>query len=269
MKMIALVENTCLDTRFGAEHGLCIYIRTQRHKLLMDTGQTDLLLRNAAALGIDLSDTDTVILSHGHYDHTGGMLPLENICPDAKIYMRRSAAEPHFNGNRYIGIDDRIPALPNLHLTDGDLRLDEELFLFGDYKEEFIRPFSNRTLTVERGGMRVPDDFSHEQSLVITQNGKRWLLSGCAHSGILNILNRFREIFGCAPDYAVSGFHMMKHEGVYSADEEAAILQTAKELSRLPTVFYTGHCTGTAAFELMQTVMGAQLISLHSGCRIC
>lgn len=265
MRMIALVENTCLDTRCGAEHGLCIYVQTQRHTLLMDTGQTDLLLHNAAALHVDLSDLDTVILSHGHYDHTGGVLPLVSVCPNAAVYMRRTAAEPHYNGERYIGIDKRILSLPRLHFLDGDLRLDDELFLFGDCKETFSRPFANRTLTVERGGVRTADDFAHEQSLVVTQNGKRWLLSGCAHSGILNILNRYREIFGGVPDYVVSGFHMMKRDGAYSPDEEAAILETAKALSCMPTVFFTGHCTGTAAFDLMQSVMGAQLIAVHSG----
>lgn len=265
MRIIALVENTDGDSRCGAEHGLCVYIQTKRHALLMDAGQTDLLLRNAAALQVDLSDVDTVILSHGHYDHTGGVMPLVSVCPNAAVYMRRSAAEPHFNGERYIGIDVRILSLPHLHLLDEDLALDDELFLFGGFADGHSRPSGNRTLTVERDGVRVPDDFSHEQSLVLTQDGKRWLLSGCAHSGILNILERYHELFGSPPDYVVSGFHIMKRDGVYSADEEKEILQTAAELSRLPTVFFTGHCTGTAAFDLMRKIMGAQLIALHSG----
>ena len=265
MRIITLVENTDGDSRCGAEHGLCVYIQTRRHTLLMDTGQTDLLLRNAAALQVDLSAVDTVILSHGHYDHTGGVMPLVSVCPNADVYMRRAASEPHFNGERYIGVDTRILSLPRLHLLDDDLRLDDELFLFGGVTGTHALPAGNRTLTAERGGVRVPDDFSHEQNLVLTQDGKRWLLSGCAHSGILNILDRYLALFGSAPDYVVSGFHMMKRDSAYSADEEAEILQTAAELSRLPTVFYTGHCTGTAAFDLMRKVMGAQLVALHSG----
>ena len=265
MRIITLVENTGCDSRCGAEHGLCVYVRTQRHTLLMDTGQSDLLLRNAAALHVDLSQVDTVILSHGHYDHTGGVLPLVSVCPDADVYMRRCAAEPHYNGERYIGIDERILSLPRLHLLDTDKRLDDELFLFGGVTGTHGRPSGNRTLTAQRGGIRVPDDFSHEQNLVLTQDGKRWLLSGCAHSGILNILDRYLDLFGSAPDYVVSGFHMMKRDGDYSPEEEADILQTAQALSRLPTVFFTGHCTGTAAFERMQKIMGAQLVALHSG----
>ena len=269
MRMVALVENTCRDARCGAEHGLCIYVRTQRHALLMDTGQTDLLLRNAAALNADLSGVDTVILSHGHYDHTGGVLPLVSLHPDADIYMRRGADEPHYNVERYIGVDRRILSLPRLHVLDGDLRLDDELFLFGGVTGTHSRPSGNRALTVARGGVRVPDDFAHEQSLVLSQDGKRWLLSGCAHSGILNILDRYREIFGSAPDYVVSGFHMMKRDGVYTDDETAAIRRTAQALSRLPTVFYSGHCTGETAFSIMREIMGDQLIALYSGFEIC
>jgi 7,8-dihydropterin-6-yl-methyl-4-(beta-D-ribofuranosyl)aminobenzene 5'-phosphate synthase len=235
----------------------------------MDTGQTDLLLHNAAALQIDLSDVDTVILSHGHYDHTGGVLPLYGVDPSFDLYMRRGAAEPHYNGERYIGIDSRILSLPRLHLVDGDLMLDDELFLFGGYADRFGRPSGNRTLTVERGGSRTADDFAHEQSLVLTQNGKRWLLSGCAHSGILNILDRYHELFGSSPDYVVSGFHMMKRDGIYTDEEKASVRQTAETLSKLPTVFYTGHCTGEPAFALMREIMGPQLIPLHSGSEIC
>lgn len=265
MRILTLVENTCGDARCGAEHGLCLYIRTQRHTLLMDTGQTDLLLCNAAALEIDLSQVDTVILSHGHYDHTGGVLPLTQVCPDADVYMRRSAAEPHFNGERYIGIDSRILSLPHLHLLNDDVRLDDELFLFGGVAGKHGRPAGNRTLTAERDGVRTADDFAHEQNLVLTQSGKNGLLCGCAHCGILNILDRYRELFGSAPDYVVGGFHMMKRDGAYTPEETDDILRTAKALSRLPTVFFTGHCTGAEALETMRSVMGAQLHALHSG----
>ena len=105
----------------------------------------------------------------------------------------------------------------------------------------------------------------HEQCLVITQNGKRWLLSGCAHNGILNILDRYKELFNSYPDYVITGFHMMKREGEHTEEEKAVIIQTAQELSQLDTVFYSGHCTGIPAFELMKEIMGDKLIALHSG----
>ena len=88
MKLITLVENTCGNNGCIAEHGLSIYIETDKHKLLLDTGQSDAAVKNAETLGIDLSKVDTVILSHGHYDHSGGILPFSKLNKTARIIMR-------------------------------------------------------------------------------------------------------------------------------------------------------------------------------------
>ncbi len=265
MKTITLVENTSANESCIAEHGLSIYIETEKHKLLLDTGQTDAIVRNAEALGIDLAAVDTVILSHGHYDHSGGILPFSKQNRTAQIIMQRKAAEPHYNGERYIGIDTDILKLPNVRLIDSDLRLDDELFLFGRITGRRCYPQSNKKLSCLKNGEKGQDDFVHEQCLVITQNGKHWLLSGCAHNGILNILDRYREIFGGDPDFVLSGFHMMKRDGEHTEEEKAVILQTAREFAKMNTVFYSGHCTGIPAFELMKEIMGDKLIALHSG----
>ena len=111
----------------------------------------------------------------------------------------------------------------------------------------------------------MQDDFAHEQCLVIEQEGKRWLLSGCSHNGILNILDKYKEIFSGVPDYVITGFHMMKNDGEHTDEEKAVIMQTARELVQMDTVFYSGHCTGIPAFDLMKTIMGDKLIALHSG----
>ena len=116
MKIITLVENSCGNENCIAEHGLSIYIETEKHKLLLDTGQTDAVVKNADVLGVDLYSVDTVVLSHGHYDHSGGILPFSKLNHTAQIIMQKSAAEPHFNGERYIGIDKTILDLPNVRL---------------------------------------------------------------------------------------------------------------------------------------------------------
>ena len=265
MRIITLVENTCGNPDCIAEHGLSLYIETEKHKLLLDTGQTDAVVKNAAVLGIDLSEVDTVILSHGHYDHTGGILPFSEVNHTAQIIMQRTAAEPHFNGGRYIGIDKAILELPNVQLIDGDLQLDEELFLFSGITGRRCYPQGNQKLSRMENGVQVPDDFAHEQCLVIAQNGRHWLLSGCSHNGILNILDRYKEIFGNTPNFVVTGFHMMKREGEHTESEKEVILQTVLEISRMDTVFYSGHCTGIPAFAIMKEVMGEKLIALHSG----
>ena len=265
MQIITLVENTCGHENCIAEHGLSIYIETEKHKLLLDTGQTDAVVKNAKVLGVDLTAVDSVILSHGHYDHSGGILPFVRINHTAQIIMQKKAAEPHYNGERYIGIDKAILDLSNVRLIDGDLQLDDELFLFSGITGRRCYPQGNRKLSKIADGEQIPDDFAHEQCLVISQNGKRWLLSGCAHNGILNILDRYREIFGNVPDYVITGFHMMKKDGEHTDDEKAVIMQTAKELVQMNTVFYSGHCTGIPAFEMMKEIMGDQIIALHSG----
>lgn len=265
MKIVTLVENSCGNENCIAEHGLSIYIETDNHKLLLDTGQTDAVVKNAEALSIDLSAVDTVILSHGHYDHSGGIMPFSKLNHTAQIIMQRLAAEPHYNGERYIGIDTDILKLPNVRLIDGDMQLDDELFLFSGITGRRCYPQGNRKLSCLKDGVKTEDDFMHEQCLVITQNGNRWLLSGCAHNGILNILDRYKELFNSYPDYVITGFHMMKREGEHTEEEKAVIIQTAQELSQLDTVFYSGHCTGIPAFELMKEIMGDKLIALHSG----
>lgn len=265
MRIVTLVENSCGHEGSIAEHGLSIYIETEKHKLLLDTGQTDAVVKNAKVLGIDLIAVDTVILSHGHYDHSGGIMPFSNLNHTAQIIMQSSATEPHYNGERYIGIDTDILKLPNVRLIDGDMQLDDELFLFSGITGRRCYPQGNRKLSCLKDGVKTEDDFMHEQCLVITQNGKCWLLSGCAHNGILNILDRYKELFNSYPDYVITGFHMMKREGEHTEEEKAVIIQTAQELSQLDTVFYSGHCTGIPAFELMKEIMGDKLIALHSG----
>ena len=110
----------------------------------------------------------------------------------------------------------------------------------------------------------VQDDFSHEQCLVISEGSKKVLLSGCAHHGILNILDRYHALYGGYPDAAISGFHMMKKHG-YSDEDITMIIDTALALRKLDTVFYTGHCTGVEPFNAMKKLMGDQLHYVHCG----
>ena len=96
MKITALVENTS-DCGLKAVHGLAFYAETRRHRLLFDLGPGDALFRNASRLGIDLAAVDTVILSHGHYDHGGALKRFLALNPAAKIYVQRTAFEPHYS----------------------------------------------------------------------------------------------------------------------------------------------------------------------------
>ncbi len=267
MEIVTLVENSCGDPRCTAEHGLSIYVRTAMHCLLVDTGASAAVVENASQLGIDLAEVDTVILSHGHYDHGGGILAFHALNPHARIYMQKGATYDYYHGERYIGIDKRIAGLSQVHFLEGDLQIDEELFLFTGIRGRRFFPASNLQLSRREEGVDCQDPFDHEQCLVIADEGKHILISGCAHNGILNILDRYREIFADDPDMVISGFHMMK-KGEYSEEEKRLVCSTARELSRMKTVFYTGHCTGGKAMRLMAPIMGKKLQALQCGVRI-
>jgi len=264
MKACILMENTASRTGLQTEHGLSIYLETPRYKILADTGQTGHTWDNARTMGIDLNAVDIVIISHGHYDHTGGLLSFAEMNPDAEIYMQRTAAGAFYHGDRYIGMDRKILDLSNLHLVDGDVKINEELALFSGIVGRRRWPAGNRLLTEKVHGTDIQDSFRHEQYLVVTAQDKKILISGCAHNGVLNILDRYRELYGSYPGAVISGFHMMK-KSAYSEEETRDIEETAKELSGLPTIFYTGHCTGTPAFEIMSRYMPENLKAIHTG----
>ena len=272
MRIINLVENTEGSSGCGVEHGLCFYIETEKHKLLMDTGQTDLLIGNAERLGIDLTLVDTVVLSHGHYDHGGGIMPFAQINPTAKIYVPAAAFGEYYSVNKagephYIGLAEEIKELPQVvkvTAEDGIFQIDDELSLFSGIGNEHPIPSANRRLKKKADEELVQDDFAHEQCLVIKEGVKSILLSGCAHHGILNILDRYIALYGKEPDIVISGFHMMRKNG-YSDEDINMIIDTALALRQYKTVFYTGHCTGLEPYNAMKKLMGSQLHYVHSG----
>ena len=100
MRIINLMEDTPGVTGLYYEHGLSFYIETEKHKILLDTGASSAFIENARHLGIDLKKVDVVVLSHGHYDHAGGILAFAKLNSTAKIYMQRTAGTytgtPHF-----------------------------------------------------------------------------------------------------------------------------------------------------------------------------
>lgn len=270
MKIINLMENIAGAEGCAVAHGLSFWIETGSHRVLMDAGPSaELLLQNAQALGVDLLTADTIVLSHGHYDHSDG---LTAVGKNAKIYLQKGCAEDFYSGSgeglHYIGMSPEVKALEQLHWLEGDCELDEELLLFAGIGGRRCWPEGNRRLTVRRDNGFVQDGFAHEQCLLVREGGKTVLFSGCAHNGILNVLDRCVEVLGKAPDAVISGFHMMKND-TYTAEEENTIRETARELLRWPCVFYTGHCTGLAAFAILKEIMGERLQYVRCGEEVC
>ena len=273
MRIVNLIENTEGNPGCVYEHGLSFYIETESHKVLLDLGQTDNSLRNAKALGVDLKAVDTIVLSHGHYDHSGGIMPFAKINDHAVIYMQGSADGEYYADDgkaagderyRYIGIDRDILKLPQVRLLQGDHVIDDELELFTIDNRTHMLPFTNRKLLIKTVSGFAPDDFRHEHFLVIKDKGLTVLMSGCAHNGILSILDAYKEKYGTFPDIVVSGFHLMVKRD-YREDELKEVREIARELRKLKLKFFTCHCTGVPAFEEMKKIMGDKLDYIHSG----
>lgn len=266
MQITVLMEDTCGNPEYEFEHGLSLYIEAEEYKILADTGASEKTIANAGKLGIDLSKVDFAVLSHGHYDHSGGIPAFRRINKDAPIYMQRTALDDYYHGERYIGVDKAVGRLANIVLLEGNRDIDGSISIFTGMTGTRLRPKSNLGLCRRVEGRDIPDEFAHEQCLVI-RGEKNVLVSGCAHNGILNVLDRYQELYGTMPDAVVSGFHMMK-KTAYSEEEKEIILKTAGELKRSGAVYYTGHCTGQQAIDLMRPIMGDKLIQLHCGMRI-
>ena len=202
MKISCIVENTSINNDIEAEHGLSLFIETTDHKILFDMGQTELFCRNADKLGIDIAAADIGILSHGHYDHGGGLKKFFQLNKKAPVYLSKRAFEPYYNGEeKYIGLDISLKENDRLIYTDQVYRIAPGLSLYHHNDKEKQIDFGSFGLNILRHGHMLPDDFLHEQYLLIETEGKRILISGCSHKGILNIVKWFE------PDILVGGFH--------------------------------------------------------------
>ena len=272
MRIINLVENELGESDCEAAHGLSFYVETANHKILFDTSPSDFVLRNAQKLGVNLSAVDTVILSHGHYDHSGGILAFVEINPRAKIYMQHNAGGEYYafdgedKGFRYIGIDKKILPLPQVHFLHGDTKLDAELQFFTVDNRAFPLPSTNKRLRELCSGQYVQDEFRHEQNLLLTSEGKKILFCGCAHNGILNVMETLERKFGSdsLPELVIGGFHLMKRTEFSEADT-AEVKEIANSLKSYKAHFATCHCTGLPVFNQMKEIMDDQLSYVYSG----
>jgi len=258
MYIRVLMENTACTPTLISEHGLSLYIVANGRRILFDAGQTDAFVSNAARLGVDLSAVDLCILSHGHYDHSGGLMRFLEINRRAPVYMHRRAAEPHCNAeHRDIGIDPALARSSRIILTGDAHTIDDGLSLCTCNAMKAEYPDSALGMSVRTADGFLPDRFEHEQYLVIRENGRRIVISGCSHKGVLNIVSWLR------PDVLIGGFHFMK---LHPEGADAPLLEdAARILLAHPCMYYTGHCTGENAYAFLKERMGGRLHALRTG----
>ena len=257
MKLKVLAENTRRDDSLKAEHGLSLYIETQKHKILYDFGQSTIFAENAKVLNVDLREVDIAILSHSHYDHGGGMECFMELNDHAPIYVNRHVWERHYSGEKDISIDPNLRGNPRIIEVGDGFKIDEELSLYTCSNFEPIAAIDTAGLFAFEQGEMVPEDFRHEQYLVIKENGKRIVVSGCSHKGVMNITSYLR------PDIFIGGFHFSKI--VIDAQGEKRLENSALFLQASGADYYTCHCTGQKQAEYMQKIMGDKLKILSGG----
>lgn len=268
MLLKTLVENTSISSSFQHKHGICFYIEVENHKILFDLGPNDLFIENAKKMNVDLKQIDTVIISHGHVDYAGALQSFLKINHQAKIYVRENAFEEHFNKflgiQKNIGIEPKLKNHPQIILTQQQTIINDNMILFSNIKTKEFLPQANLSLYKKENNQFVLDDFTHEQSLIIKEGKKRILISGCSHAGIINIKNAAENLIKEKLTHVIGGFHLYNPVS-HRYEKQEFINQLANQLKQQPIQYYTCHCTGQKAFDILNNHLQQQIHYLSTG----
>ena len=249
-KITVLAENTAKGMDVVGELGLSLWIETDDTCVLFDTGQGMALPRNATVLGIDIGQANTLVLSHGHNDHSGGLEHALATAPHARLAMHPLAASPHFsftNGKSHkIGMSESAREAVLAHndsviLTSEPTELAPRLFATGAVPR--ITAFENTggPFYLDDEG-KVPDPIEDDQALWLDGPNGITVIVGCAHAGIINTLNMVRSLNPGRPIQTVIGGMHLGSADQARMDKTVTALREF-DIQRLLPI----HCTGFAA----------------------
>lgn len=248
MKIITLMENLVYGQGLVAEHGLSVYIETANRKMLFDTGQSGIFIQNAKALGIAIEDIDSVVLSHGHYDHTGGLYPFLDVNKKAKVYARRELFDPKYRSNKtFIGTPKNEELLKDrLVYVDEVNELDEGVFIMPNIpiKHPIDKHFDG--LLKLKDNEIVPDEFDDELFLALVFNNRVNIISACSHRGITNICEAATQHFNPRVGLILGGFHLKN----CTTEQYIHITHYLRTLQ--PKSLGVCHCTGIEKYADLQ-----------------
>jgi len=267
-----LVENTSLFKKIVCEHGLSLYIETENHKILFDMGSSELFAENAEKLNVNLKEVDIAIISHGHYDHGGGLEKFLEINSKAKVYLSKNAFENYYskdlNGvKKYIGLNKKLLTNERLIFTDKTKTITKGIYLFSNIKDTTYKPSGNHCLFTENNGVLTEDNFSHEQNLIIRENGKTVLFAGCAHKGIINIQREANYLGMSEINYIIGGFHLY-NRALNLNETPEKVKEIGHILKDTGPKFYTCHCTGHESYQILKEIMKEKIDYLATGSQL-
>jgi 7,8-dihydropterin-6-yl-methyl-4-(beta-D-ribofuranosyl)aminobenzene 5'-phosphate synthase len=262
----------CQGDDLRTEHGLSILAETERSGLLFDAGQTDVCVRNVERLGADLARVGTVVLSHGHYDHGGGVPAVLDAVGRARViahpaafaakYARAAGQQDRYIGLRY-SADDLIEKGAAVALRSQSEEIDHGVLTTGPIPRETDFELSNSAFQVKSADGWRPDDFEDEQALIARTPEGPVVVVGCAHAGVVNTLRHALRMTGEDHIRALmGGFHLV------GASEER-ITETIAALRELDVrQMVACHCTGGPARERLRAAFGERYADGGVGFRL-
>jgi len=271
LKITTLIENNPDDKgELFFEHGLSLYIETNGINILFDAGQSDKFIENAKSLGKNLNELDYCILSHGHYDHTGGLEKLsQEVCNFPLLLVGVEFFKPKykvvesndyvFNGNSF---DEEFLSREQINIkkvSEGITYLAENIMVFHDFTKVTDYEKRNSRFFLKEKDAYVPDDFRDEIALgIITKKGLV-IIVGCSHVGIVNILKTISERVNL-PIYAViGGTHLVEAD-------ESRIQKTMDAFKEMNIqLIAVSHCTGDKGIQQISREMKQQFFYNNTG----
>lgn len=252
MKITTLVENLVYVPNLKAEHGLSFLIETNDVKFLFDTGQTDVLVHNAERKKIDLSQIDFVVLSHGHYDHSGGLDAFFEINQHAQVYLKPDTLQLKYSGDgRKIGMKRELRARTNrFQCVTTETEIAPSIFLMPQIPIVYQIDTHFERMKTEVNSQRIADEFSDELFLVIRQAESLVVISSCSHRGISNMCEYAKQYFKLPISMVLGGFHTRN-----ATPEQYLHLVSYFEANSIKNIG-TCHCTGIDGFLQLKQSLG-------------